>query len=46
MKGDNLSPGVLDATQSKEEPTRVKLTSMYIDDQEKALRFSTEVPAS
>ena len=43
MKDDDSTPGVLDVTQSKEEPRRIKLTSVYVDDQEKALRFSTEV---
>jgi hypothetical protein len=46
MKDDDLSPSVLDVTQSKEEPMRIKLTSLYVDNQQKALRFSTEVLAS
>jgi hypothetical protein len=43
MKGDDPTPGVLEVTQSKQEPMRIKLTSVYVDDQEQALRFSTEV---
>ena len=43
MKDDDPTPGVLDVTQSKQEPMKIKLTSVYVDDQEKALRFSTDV---
>ena len=43
MKDDDPTPGVLDVTQSKQEPMRIKLTSVYVDDQEQALRFSTDV---
>ena len=43
MKDDDLTPGVLEVTQSKQEPMKIKLTSVYVDNQEKALRFSTEV---
>jgi len=43
MKDDDLTPGVLDVTKSKEEPMKIKLTSVYVDDQEKALRFYTDV---
>jgi hypothetical protein len=43
MKDDDPTPGVWEVTQSKQEPMRIKLTSVYVDDQEKALRFSTEV---
>jgi len=43
MKDDDPTPGVLDVTQSKQEPMMIKLTSVYGDDQEQALRFSTEV---
>ena len=43
MKDDDPTPGVLDVTQSKQEPMMLKLTSVYVDDQEKAVRFSTEV---
>jgi hypothetical protein len=46
MKDGNLTPGVLDATHGTEEPIRIKLTSMYVDGQEKAMHFSTEVLAS
>ena len=44
MKDDDPTPGVLDVTQRKQEPMMINLTSVYVDDQEKALRFSTEVP--
>ena len=37
------SDPVLDVTKSKEEPIKIKLTSVYVDDQEKALRCSTDV---
>ena len=43
MKDDDPTPDVLDVTQSKQEPMRIKLTSVYVDDQEQALRFSTGV---
>jgi len=43
MKDDDLTPGVLDVTKSKEEPMKIKLTSVYVDDQEKVLRFYTDV---
>ena len=43
MKDDDPTPGVLEVTQSKQEPMRIKLTSVYVDDQAKAMRFSTEV---
>ena len=46
MNDDDLSPGVSEVTQSKEEPIRIKLTSVYVDDQEKALRFCTKCRAS
>jgi hypothetical protein len=36
-------PGVLDVTHSTEEPIRIKLTSVYLNDQKQALRFSTDV---
>ena len=37
------SDPVLDVIKSKEEPIKIKQTSVYVDDQEKALRFSAEV---
>ena len=37
------SDPVLDVTQSKQELMKIKLTSVYVDDQEQALRFCTEV---
>ena len=43
MKDDDPTTGVLDVTQSKQEPMMIKLTSVYVDDQEQALRFSTDV---
>jgi hypothetical protein len=43
MKDGDLTPGALNVTQSKEEPSRIKLTSVCVDDQEQALRFSVEV---
>ena len=43
MNDDDPTPGVLEVTQSKQEPMRIKLTSVYVDDQEQAERFSTEV---
>jgi len=43
MKDDDPTPGVLDVTQSKQEPTMIKLTSVHVDDQEQAIRFSTEM---
>ena len=43
MKDDDPTPGVLEVTQSKQEPMRIKLTSVYVDDQEQAMRFSTDV---
>src|SRR3954447_3775130 len=43
MKDDDPIPGVLDVTQSKQEPMRIKLTSVSVDDQEKPLRCSTDV---
>jgi hypothetical protein len=43
MKDDDLTPGVLEVTQSKQGPMRIKLTSVYVDDQEQTLRCSTEV---
>ena len=43
MKDDDPTSGVLEVTQSKQEPIRINLTSVYVDDQEQALRFSTEV---
>jgi hypothetical protein len=46
MKDGALTPGVLEVTQSKQEPMRIKLTSMYVDGQKKALHCSTEVLAS
>ncbi len=46
MKDDDPTSGVLDVTQSKQEPMRIKLTSVYVDDQEQALRCSTDVLGS
>ena len=43
MKDDDPTPGGLDVTQSKPEPMRIKLTSVYVDDQKQALRCSTDV---
>jgi hypothetical protein len=43
MKGGDPTPGGLDVTQSKQEPMRIKLASVYVDDQEQALRCSTDV---
>ena len=43
MKDDDLTPGVLDVTQSKQEPIRIILTSVYVDDQAKALCCCIEV---
>src|ERR1700741_3449623 len=36
-------PGVTDVTGQQETKMKIKLTSVYVDDQEKALRFYTEV---
>jgi len=36
------SDPVLDVIKSKEEPIKIKQTSVYVDDQEKALRFYSE----
>ena len=54
MKDDDLTPvwgaltdptrrTILDVTKSKEDSMKIKLTSVYVDDQEKALRFYTNV---
>ena len=43
MKDGDPTPGGLEVTQSKQEPMMIKQTSVYVDDQEKALRFSAEV---
>jgi len=43
VKDDDPTPGGMEVTQSKQEPMMIKLTSVYVDDQEKAERFSTEV---
>ena len=43
MKDDDLTPGGLDVTQRKQEPMRINLTSVYVDDQGQAVRFSTDV---
>ena len=43
MKDGDPTPGVLDVTQSKQKPMMIKLTSGYVDDQEKAMHCSTKV---
>ena len=43
MKDDDPTSGVLEVTQSKQEPIRINLTSVYVDDQKLALRCSTDV---
>ena len=32
MKDDDLTPGVVEVTQSKQEPMMIKLISVYVDD--------------
>ena len=43
MKDDDPTSGVLEVTQSKQEPMMIKLTSVYVDGQEQAMRCSTDV---
>ena len=42
-EGRRSDPWRIDVTQRKQEPMMIKLTSVYVDDQEKAMRFSTDV---
>jgi hypothetical protein len=43
MKGDDPTSGVVEVTQSKQEPIRINLTSVSVNDQEQAMRCSTDV---
>jgi predicted enzyme related to lactoylglutathione lyase len=43
MKDDDLTPGVLDVTKARRNSMKIGVTSVYVDDQEKALRFYTDV---
>ena len=43
MKDDDPTPGVLEVTQRKQEPMKINLTSVYVNNQEQSLRCSTDV---